>query len=141
MLPFEDDFHRAGMDLRGRLKTHMLQVDFEKLGYTSARISQLPQCQELPDLSDMSRMLGCLYVLEGSTLGGQLLLRHFRDTLNLSPDTGASFYEPYGSETGKMWKAFVKFLDQYGEQHADLSSTIAAASETFECLEHWLIPS
>ena len=68
--------------------------------------------------------IGCLYVLEGSTLGGQFILRALQERLGLSPDREARFFASYGKHVGSMWKSFGSFAEQYAATHpADLSIT------------------
>ena len=47
---------------------------------------------DLPDLQGVQEALGCLYVVEGSTLGGQVIARHLRQTLGVDPRCGGSFF-------------------------------------------------
>ncbi|HEY0780653.1 MAG TPA: biliverdin-producing heme oxygenase, partial [Gemmatirosa sp.] len=56
--------------------------------------------------------LGILYVLEGSTLGGQLLRRRIEARLGLTPATGLAFLTAYGTDVGAMWRAFSEALDR-----------------------------
>ena len=57
-----------------RKKIPLLEYDLYVLGYPSF----LPLCTDLPELPDFAHVLGCLYVLEGATLGGQIIARHIR---------------------------------------------------------------
>jgi heme oxygenase len=54
-------------------------------------VGALPQYHDLPDIEDWPRMLGCLYVLEGATLGGQIISRHLQRTLHIDAINGAAF--------------------------------------------------
>lgn len=53
--------------------------------------------------------LGYFYVIEGSTLGGGVILKHLASKLVLSPQM-TRFFEGYREETGRNWK---KFLDEF----------------------------
>ena len=79
-----------------------------------------------------------MYVLEGSTLGGQFLTRHFATALSLTPDTGCAFFSGYGPATGPRWAAFVKLLDAL-DAPENRAETLDAALETFERLEAWMV--
>src|SRR5436305_14438911 len=55
-----------------RCKTPMLERD---LRFLRSDLTQIPRCPALPDTSSPTALLGSLYVLEGATLGGQVLSR------------------------------------------------------------------
>lgn len=89
-------------------------------------------------------MLGCLYVIEGATLGGRVITRHLQNQLGTTPDSGGAFFDGYGAETGSRWKAFCTMLSQYADHSADedrQAAIVAGANRTFETLTHWLFPS
>jgi heme oxygenase (biliverdin-IX-beta and delta-forming) len=64
--------------------------------------------------------LGAMYVMEGSTLGGQYIARHVEEVLGLEPGKGDAFYRGYGQQTGAMWRSFQDILkglpDEYTEE-------------------------
>ncbi len=64
----------------------------------------------LPEINDLPSLLGAMYVMEGSTLGGQLIARHVEATLHLSGGHGSAFFRGYGDRTGTMWKEFCELL-------------------------------
>jgi heme oxygenase len=84
--------------------------------------------------------LGCLYVLEGATLGGQLIGRQVQRQLGLRSEHGCAFFAGYGADqTGPMWKAFSEAVDAYGSaQPAAQGAIVAAACDTFLRFEHWI---
>ena len=51
--------------------------------------------------------LGYAYVIEGSTLGGRVILKHVAPALKLD-GSGTSFFSGYGADTGKYWKEFLQ---------------------------------
>jgi heme oxygenase (biliverdin-IX-beta and delta-forming) len=63
-----------------------------------------------PSIGTKARALGAMYVLEGSTLGGKTILktlsRHGVSTDRLH------FLDPYGKDTGALWRAFVHVLER-----------------------------
>lgn len=128
----------SGLDLGVRLKTPTLQRDLHALGHDACSLAQLPVCQDLPLVDSPGACLGVLYVLEGATLGGQVLRRQMHASLGLDEHTGAAFMNVYGAETGRRWKAFLALLD---EQPADpdLHQAAAHAAQiTFSRFELWL---
>ena len=73
--------------------------------------------------------LGAMYVMEGSTLGGQYIARHVERLFGLAPGKGDAYFRGYGEQTGAMWSAFRHMLGAVPEQHTD--TVIAAAKATF----------
>lgn len=118
-----------------RDKTAILENDLLALGLSRAEISSLPRCRALPPTQDQASVLGVMYVIEGSTLGGQVLKRAMAERLGIDGDNGASFLDVYGPLTGAHWRSFLQRLDQPAAGHA---RTVAAAIATFECFEQWL---
>lgn len=126
-------------DFKTRRKASLLKEDIEYIAERTGKGSTLETCLELPEVSNTSKAFGCIYVMEGSTLGGQFIFRNLEKTLHLSPNKGASFFYGYGSETGKRWKDFKNaFLDFSSKSSSNGSQSIAAAIETFEKLDNWL---
>jgi heme oxygenase (biliverdin-IX-beta and delta-forming) len=138
--PLEERFLRVegldhpDLDLRKRLKAHLLEADLRVLGIEPGRVGR---CTQLPRADTFARALGCLYVLEGSTLGSQLVARHVRDRFHLNDATGASFFNAYGPAVGEQWKAFRGFLRMHAEA-GQFGELVGAARETFESLDCWL---
>lgn len=120
-------------------KLPLLTRDLITLGSTPAEIQRLAICLSLPPLDSRAGALGCLYVLEGATLGGQIISRHLSEIQNLSPERGAAFFYGYGAETGHMWKSFRALLTRDVESgECDPEEVIAAAAETFHRYENWV---
>jgi heme oxygenase len=135
---FEKELGEGGFELNPRFKSGLIVEDLLALGCKANDISNLPHCSYLPSLSVSAQALGCLYVVEGSTLGGQFIARHFRNTLEMNQESGCRFFTGYGAETGKMWQAFVLFLNSQGETMQNQTEVVRSACSTFECLENWL---
>lgn len=129
------DWDALGFDIARRMKEPMLRADLAHLGAPEASLDALPRCDSLPRTPSLPAALGCMYVLEGSTLGGQLIGRHIHATLGLGPGAGAAFFNSYGPEVGPMWKEFKALIEQHGAGHED--AVIAAASAMFASLERW----
>lgn len=122
-------------DYLQRVKTPLLEKDLAALGLDSASLSKLPCCTELPKCHDKSTAFGCLYVIEGATLGGQVMSRHFKQTLDLDAERGMAFFSGYGADTLPLWKTFGTYLTH---SELDDETLLGAASDTFLTLERWL---
>ncbi|MFP5428734.1 MAG: biliverdin-producing heme oxygenase [Gammaproteobacteria bacterium] len=121
-----------------RVKTPTLVTDLLALAMTRAQIDTLPLCRALPQISDQASALGVMYVVEGSTLGGQVLKRAMTERLALGADSGAGFLDVYGPLTGARWRSFLERLEQAPSAAKDQTRTVQAAIATFECFEQWL---
>lgn len=127
-------------DYAGRHKTPRLMQDLRALGETPEAIQGFARCQHLPTLASPGQLLGCLYVIEGATLGGQIITRHLEANLGLTPLTGASFFDGYGARTGSQWKAFCAMLRGNAGESGRQDDILSSASQTFETLGQWLFP-
>lgn len=123
------------LDLAARRKTALLRADLVALGCLAPEA--LPLCTALPPLDDLAAGLGCLYVLEGSTLGGQVISRHLRQTLGITPETGGRFFQGYGARTGPMWLAFRSALASSSAVAQAPAGVIDGALATFRTLRAW----
>lgn len=84
-----------------------------------------------PPLPGVPEALGALYVLEGATLGGQIITRHLRQTLGVTPQRGGAYFYGYGPATGTMWRAFGDAMNRLVAP-GDEAQVIAGAQATFE---------
>jgi heme oxygenase len=127
-----------GLDGAERGKAPLLAADLRSLGASAADLAQMPICTSLPQLRGMPQALGCLYVLEGATLGGQIITRRLMTPLALTPTQGCSFFASYGSQVGPMWRAFGAALTGYVTTPAVADEVIAGACATFAACERWM---
>ncbi|GGO01632.1 biliverdin-producing heme oxygenase [Saccharibacillus kuerlensis] len=125
-------------DLETRRKTPMLEKDLSELGMSSEEINGLPLCEELPDLSSPEKLLGCFYVIEGSTMGGQMITKKLSQTLQMNPESGLAYFNAYGSDTRTRWSSFRERLMEAGTGEAQQDEMTKSAISTFEMLERWL---
>ena len=127
-----------GFDSAMRLKTPTLVDDLHALGLDNLAIDALPRCAELPVSDTAAACLGALYVLEGATLGGQVLRREMAQRLGLDADNGGAFLNVYGAETGRRWKDFLDYLGRLPLDADAKQRAVDAACSTFSCFEQWL---
>lgn len=128
----ENDLDGAGFDFDARRKTPLLEKDLEALGILEDVRAQVPLWNGLPDVSSLPRAFGSIYVMEGATLGGQVITRHLKQDFGLTPENGAAFFSSYGDKVGPMWKSFKETLTTYAEKNGDDQPIIDAARETFD---------
>ncbi|UUT10587.1 biliverdin-producing heme oxygenase [Pseudomonas zeae] len=142
-LPLENALLRsdaipADFDLTPRLKALTLRTDLHALGVSAEVLQHLPQCEQLPGIDSSAACLGVLYVLEGATLGGQILRREISTRLGLEADNGAAFLDIYGAATGRRWRDFIEYLGSRPMSAAERGAVVTAAQTTFSCFERWL---
>ena len=113
----------------------MLTRDLQILNDGDWAAISLKMCQDLPALNDFAEALGCIYVFEGATLGGQFIAGHLRRNFGLTPENGAAFFNSSGERVGQMWESFgatatatVLEMDE---------KIVGAARETFTKFKKW----
>lgn len=114
-----------------RRKADLLMQDVQHFGGDDA----VQLCTTLPPINNMYQALGVMYVLEGSTLGGQIITKMIMKGLNLPNEDGVAFYSGYGAETPAMWASFKDALNKY-EDHAE--EIVEAARQTFVTFKDWI---
>jgi heme oxygenase len=110
-----------------RQRAHLILEDLQ------LSASQLAICPDMPPLGTWPQLLGAMYVVEGSTLGGQVIARQLaKANIPLR-----SYFSGYGERTGPLWKAFCYLLTQEAtpENEAEI---VQSASLTFQKLDAWL---
>lgn len=132
------DWAQAGWDFEARLKTGWLEQDLQALGMSPEEIQNLPLCAYVPPVENLGQAIGCLYVLEGSTLGGQFISKRLRDTLGITPETGGQFFSGYGADTGPQWKRFGTWAEGLAASDPALQPVaVDTAKATFDCFFRW----
>ena len=119
--------------LTGRRRATLLRRDLEVMGETrpadpdDAAPSRMEK--SVVEGNPRSIFLGRMYVMEGSTLGGQYIARHVEETLGLKEGEGNAYFRGYGEATGERWREFRAVLQALPETEAD--TVIASAKEMF----------
>ena len=125
----------AWLTLAKRRKAPLLETDLHVLRQQHA--VSLPVCRDLPRLVSATECFGCMYVLEGATLGGVFIGRHIQAKLGVTPATGGRFFEGYAAQTGSMWQEFRAALTTFSLTTDDHDTMIKTACATFEALQTW----
>ncbi len=119
--------------LAARRRRQLLERDLAWFGVTAE--AARPGLAAMPDEASF---LGAMYVMEGSTLGGQLIARHVGSVLGLSAGEGNAFFLGHGSETGAMWREFCEVLrTRVAEEDAE--AVIGSAQAMFEVFGRWML--
>jgi len=92
----------------------------------------------IPGIATEAGFFGAMYVVEGSTLGGQYIARHVEPLLGLRADCGTAYFRGYGDQTSVHWKEFQSALAALPDDSAD--EVIAAARAMFRVFGEALAP-
>ena len=95
------------------------------------------ECADLPDLRTAQQFAGCPYVLEGATLGDQVILRHLRKRSKLTTRDGTAFSAGDGASTGARWKSVLEWLELVAHSDRQAAQIVAATRATCSALTHW----
>jgi heme oxygenase len=145
---FEDDFSAAELaDLLGRFVTvyrpleavlrrseiasslaYEPRLPLLMAGLDSLKASAPSLDLAVPFLPDPPSRIGALYVVEGSTMGGQLIHRHL---MLKYPPKVLGFFLPHGERTAERWRSFLAELETHLMQPAALDAAKLGAIETF----------
>jgi heme oxygenase len=119
-----------GLQFERRRRLAGLAASLMRLG--AAMPVNAPPPPRLP--GSRSEALGLLYVLEGSTLGGRVILRQLAST-GMDLD-GLGFLDPYGSESGRMWRQFLELLEIHvSGSETGIEQAVIGARNGFEWAE------
>jgi heme oxygenase len=114
-------------EIERRQRAHLI---LEDLGKTPA---ELPLCPSLPPLATWPQLLGAMYVLEGSTLGGQVIARQ----LAKADIPLRTYFAGAAEHTGPLWKSFCQLLADAATDD-NSAAIVQSASLTFQHLHAWL---
>jgi heme oxygenase (biliverdin-IX-beta and delta-forming) len=118
--------------LLARRRRDMLKLDLSWFG-----VDELPERPALPPMSDLPSLLGTMYVMEGSTLGGQFIARQVAEALALEDGRGNAYFRGHGERTGGMWKEFCEVLKvRVHEDQAD--AVVLSAKAMFLTFGDWM---
>lgn len=131
------DWADLGFDIERRRKAGLLLRDLRALGDSTIDAADVPHCSDLPPISSIGEALGCMYVLEGATLGGQLIARQLRAAIGVGPTSGSAFFNSYGADLGPRWKEFRALLEAQAATPAISEAIVATAAATFCAMERW----
>ena len=130
----QEAWDRLGMTNGERRKAPLLVRDLLAIGISPQQLAAVADAA-IPEFAGQAGALGCCYVLEGATLGGQLIAKRLKGALHLDQANGAAFFNGYGRATGAMWRSFCAVLNAEIKDPPSYRAATAAACATFEHLE------
>lgn len=82
--------------------------------------------------SDPEHGVALIYVLEGATLGGQIITARVHAQLGDLGRAATRFFDPHGADCGPRWQSCRRFLDAVVHDHAlDEALVLRRATEVF----------
>ena len=121
-----------------RARTALIESDLQSLGLSQREIADLPRCANLPRLSCPEDLAGCLYVLEGACLGGQVIAPALREQLGVEKGSGASFFIGDAEGTPARWSLFLAWLEGLVRAGSTTAEIVASARATFLAFARWV---
>jgi heme oxygenase len=115
-----------------------IAVDLHALGVAAPRPAPL---RALPRLDTPAAAMGCLYVMEGSALGGRVIAKRLADSVGVTPRDGARFF---GGESADVvrdrWLAFCAALEATGRalSASEQRRLLIGATACFTRLGAWM---
>jgi len=116
-------------DIEHRFRAHLILLDLR----LDPDQPGLPLCPALPPLDTWAQLLGAMYVLEGSTLGGQVIARQ----LAKADIPLLTYFRGAAEQTGPLWKQFTQLLTEAGAEVSQ-DEIVRSASLTFQYLYAWI---
>jgi len=115
-------------------KAQFIEADLKTLGVVKTE-SLKPLTQNLNAAAITPAFaFGVMYVIEGSSLGGRVILKNINGALGHDAENGAAYFSGYGAQTGSHWKAFLGALIQYEEANNCEDEIIAGANFAFDAI-------
>jgi heme oxygenase len=121
-----------------RARSTLIEKDLRALGLSPREIVELPRCAALPELYCSENLAGCLYVLEGASLGGQMIAPLLHRRLGITRESGAAFFVGDAEGTSTRWAVVLGWLDGLVDAGARSESIVASARACFLTLSCWV---
>jgi heme oxygenase len=125
--------HPTAFDYTQRRKSHWLTEDLAYFSETYPGVKQNGKfgCS-FPYINSVGQLFGILYVIEGSTLGGQQIAKALVSYHQLTPERGARFFYGYGNQSSSLWETFLHDLETALQEEFEYVRAAKAAQQTFE---------
>jgi heme oxygenase len=120
---FEPGWRGVGLDIAAHRRAHFLAADLSDLGRRG-----VTGALRFAPLATFGQALGCLYVLEGSALGGPTVARLVQAALGEVP---VAFLTGQGRHGLVLWRAICDALERFDAHSRDGDEVVAGACQTF----------
>jgi heme oxygenase len=142
--PFEDiarsaaDVFRIDLDMNARTRSPLILADLQAIGFDPSAAMTLPLWRPSVRLVSKGSLLGALYVLEGSTLGGVQIARALKDRVGNGLENALLFFVGRQERQGAMWRELVQELESFRDDDEEAMQAEDAAVTTFKAFEDWM---
>jgi len=131
---------RAGCDARfpgwtGKVRTPALRSDLDAMGVAKPMPRAFAQADVQLSTADPA-LVGMMYVLEGSRLGGLVLARRVRKSGNARCQSATQYLAHDG---GVSWRSFLDRLETLQFTEVETQAALAAAIEIFRLFERSVV--
>lgn len=121
--PWSEHWRAVGVDLERHRRSHLLAADLQGMG------APVPAQGSTPlSIGSFGEALGCLYVLEGSSLGGRVLGPAIRATLGPVP---TAFFDSDGRGHPSPWRSLQEALRRFDAGRNGADDVLLGARSTF----------
>jgi len=121
------------LNISKRKKAFFIEEDLKEYSFSTKEITLIQEQFFREIYTDIYTAAGAMYVLEGSTLGGQIIIKHLQKTLAPS-FKGSAYFSAYHHTTGSMWKEFLQQLTALPTTDSEEQKIITGAIKTFEII-------
>ena len=126
------------IDIDGRARSPSLLADLKTLGLGPSAVARLPRWNPSHAYANEGSLLGALYVVEGSALGGVQIARALQGRIGDESGEGRRFFLGRGDRQSAMWRDLLERLEALSERPEQATHAIDAAAATFEDFEAWM---
>jgi heme oxygenase len=127
--------HSILFDYSSRQKLYWLNDDLRYFDlYSRLEVKAAPHVA-IPKIESIGELIGVLYPMESSTLGGQVISKHLLNNHNLTRFLGARFFSGYGADTMTRWNEFCQFADTIKDDETQCKLAEKTAILTFKQFE------
>lgn len=124
-----------------RQKAQLLAADLLQSKQDIDRLALVPDSVFTTYYTNACTAWGGMYVLEGSTLGGQIITKHLQQFLGEGITQKTHYLAGYGAATGSMWKTFLQHFSEAATTKCNQEEIIKSAVQTFSLINSWMISS
>ena len=142
--PFEDfarsaaTLFRIDLDMSVRSRSPLLLADLQAIGFDSSAAAAVPLWRPSLRFASKGSLLGALYVLEGSTLGGVQIARALMDRGAREVRDARRFFLGRGERPGALWRELLQELEALRDDDREAIHAEQTAVSTFEAFEDWM---
>ncbi|MFA9213198.1 MAG: biliverdin-producing heme oxygenase [Candidatus Methylacidiphilales bacterium] len=122
------------LNINDRKKALFIEEDLKALDIAIDKGTLLDEAFFSNTYTDVYMAAGALYVLEGSTLGGQIIVKHLQKAMPTG-FVSITYFSGYQQKTGGMWKEFLQQLTALPQSTQQEEQIIMGAITTFKIID------